>query len=868
MISFILWTILIIFLGWAAFPILFWLFPNLSDRGYGVVKPAGLLIFGYLYWILVTFRIIPNTWAGVASVFLIVTLLGLFIAWKTGWQKIWTWIRNNRWFMLFSESGFILLFGFFALMRAAAPDITGTEKPMELAFINSILQSEFFPPADPWLSGYGISYYYFGYVMVAGLIRLTWTLSGVGFNLAVSLWFAMACLGAFSLANNILGRIAKPAKSHDMNNVPKAGFGWALFAPLFLAFTANWEGLFESLHAKGIFWDANGQSAFWKWMDIEELTTSPNSPLGWLPSRPAGIWWWRASRVLQDYDLAGKSGGVIDEFPYFSLFLADLHPHILSMPFVLLACSLALEFFIKARSGTHYRLGWYGILKNWLFGRSGKEDGTEKSLMPGPVFWSGALLFGGLAFLNIWDFPIYVGLGTAAIVLGRYLSKGWSRTRIIEFFETGLGFGLAGAILYLPFYVGFASQAGGLLPSLAFFSRGAHLWLMFGVMFVPILLGIFATVGSDDIVSVIRHGLGRAAFVIGGLWIAMILLGLIFATIPGWISSINPVMGARLSGAAGQFFNVQGSALIQDVLVDTTLLRLARPGGWITLLILLALVWGSAIWLREKAKDNASEATQEPQPKKVNQTVNTLPFVFLLLAGGVGLVLFPEFFYLRDQFGTRMNTIFKFYYQTWILWSVAASVFTYILWTWPRSSMKWAARVIFLLSLAAGLMYPFFGFYFRFHDLNTQTLTLDGNAYFYNGYPDETAAIAFLQQAPKGIVAEAIGGSYTGYARVSTQSGLQTVLGWPGHESQWRGGAAEIGSREPDIKLLYQTNDWQQALEIIQKYQIRYIYIGSMEQGTYRVDESKFQNNLQSAYQNNSVVIYEVPFQLLSPSTF
>ncbi len=865
MISFIFWFILVIVLGWAALPILFMLFPNLSDRGYAFIKPAGLLLFGYLYWILVTFQILPNTWTGIASVYLAVVLSGGLIAWKTGFIKLKKWVIHNKWYILFTESGFLLLFSFFAIMRAAYPDIIGTEKPMELAFINSILRSEFFPPADPWLSGYAISYYYFGYVMVAGLIRLTFTLSGVGFNLAISLWFAMACLGAFGLAYNILSVISNPGDKPETKNRP--GFGWALFAPLFLVFTANWEGLFESLHARGLFWDANGQSAFWKWLDIEELTVPPATPLTWLANRPAGIWWWRASRVIQDYDLAGKSGGVIDEFPFFSLYLADLHPHILSMPFVLLACAVALEFYFKARSGNQYRIGWYSILRNWFTGETNQTITGSEILMSGPVFWSSALLFGGLAFLNMWDFPIYVGLSSAAIVLGRYLSRGWSRKRIVEFFETGLGFGVVGAILYLPFYAGFASQAGGLLPSLAFFTRGTHLWLMFGVFLVPIFAGILSIVGMENIGKLFRYAFKNSLIIVAVLWISMSVLGLAFAIIPGLLARVNPVMGATLSSAANQFFSIQGSGFLRDILVNTSLLRIMSPGGWVTLVFLLTLVWGGLIWLRDKYRENTLDILPDESQGSTSRTINSLPFVFLLLAGGVALVLFPEFFYLRDQFGTRMNTIFKFYYQAWILWSVAAAIFVYFLWLKTQSWKKWTVRLVFVLSLTAGLMYPFFGFYYRFDNLFTRDLTIDGNSYFYAAYPDETAAIAFLQLAPKGTIAEAIGGSYTGYARVSTQTGMPTVLGWPGHESQWRGGAQEIGSREPDIKLLYQTNNWSEALSIIQKYQIRYVYIGMLEQSTYNVNEAKFKNNLRTVFENNSVIIYEVPSQLLTAIT-
>ncbi len=861
MISFILWVFVLLLLGLASFPILFWLFPHLADRGYGLAKPAGLLIFGYLYWILVTFRIFPNNWTGVAAAYILVIMLGCFAVKQIGWQVLKNWISDNRWVVLIIETGFILLFAFFSFVRAAGPDIIGTEKPMELAFINSILHSETFPPADPWLSGYAISYYYFGYVMVAAIIRLTGTIAGVGFNLAIALWFSMAAIGSFSLVLNILSQIHIPGAEKGSSKPAITKAGWAMLGPLFLVFTANWEGLLELLHSTGVFWNSNGQSSFWKWIDIQELTTPPGLPLDWLPNRLGGIWWWRASRVLQDYDLAGNSKEIIDEFPFFSLYLADLHPHILSIPFVLLACSLAFELFQQARSGKNYTTGWFNTLKYWLIGTKPTEFSTG-TIIPPTLFWSAALIFGGLSFLNTWDFPIYVGLGSAAIVLGRYLTNGWSRDRIIEFLECGFAFGIAGVVLYLPFYIGFASQAGGLLPSLAFFTRGTHLWVMFGVLLIPIFFGLLAVFQAGGLGNALISGFRKTIALVAGLWAAMLLLGLFFAFIPGIVRSINPKLEATLVSAAGMFFNLQGSSYTRDVLLDTSLKRIVSPGGWLTLVLLLTLVWGGILWYRKRNSQTAAEPDMQKAAEE--NDVNSLPFVFLMVAVGTGLVLFPEFFYLRDQFGWRMNTIFKFYYQAWIIWSIAASVFSFIVWNWLNKRMKWIGRAAIIISLLAGLLYPFFGFVNRFNGLNNKNLTLDGNSYYYAAYPDETTAIAFMTMAPEGIVAEAIGGSYTGFARVSTQSGQATILGWPGHESQWRGGAREIGNRESDIKLLYQTNDWQETLQILKKYQIRYIYIGSLEQSIYRVNEAKFTMNLKPAFQNNSVVIYEVPAQLLS----
>jgi uncharacterized membrane protein len=214
-----------------------------------------------------------------------------------------------------------------------------------------------------------------------------------------------------------------------------------------------------------------------------------------------------------------------------------------------------------------------------------------------------------------------------------------------------------------------------------------------------------------------------------------------------------------------------------------------------------------------------------------------------------------------------MNTVFKFYYQAWILWSIAAAVFMCVFFRRINTPVKVLGSVLIFFSIAVGLLYPFYCLYDRFNSLTPSRITLDGNAYFTLAYPDETKAIEFLHSAPDGTVAEAVGGSYTAYARVATFSGQANVIGWPGHESQWRGGAFEMGTREKDIAQLYQTTNWTEALTIIQKYQIRYIYVGSLEMSTYRVSVPKFSSNLPVAYNNSSVVIYEVPDSLLHPET-
>ena len=181
----------------------------------------------------------------------------------------------------------------------------GTEKPMELAFINAILHSPVFPPHDPWLSGYAISYYYFGYVMVAMLAKLGGVPGSVAFNLGVAMVFGVSASGIYGMVYNLLA--GKGGIQSRLLTLP-------LLGPLFVLLAGNLEGFLEMLHARGLFWSrlANGGwvSPFWKWLDLVELTSPPAQPLSWVPSRY--LWWWRASRVVQDYDVAGNVKEVID----------------------------------------------------------------------------------------------------------------------------------------------------------------------------------------------------------------------------------------------------------------------------------------------------------------------------------------------------------------------------------------------------------------------------------------------------------------------------------------------------------------------------------------------------------------------------
>ena len=232
----------------------------------------------------------------------------------------------------------------------------------------------------------------------------------------------------------------------------------------------------------------------------------------------------------------------------------------------------------------------------------------------------------------------------------------------------------------------------------------------------------------------------------------------------------------------------------------------------------------------------------------------------LLIALGLLAVIGPEFFYLRDQFGWRINTIFKFYYQAWLLWAIAASFGSAVLLQDLRGKWKIIFSTGLLVVIFASLVYPVFSIWSKTNGFQPPAgINLNGTAYFENQNPDEMAAIEWLQTASTGVVLEAVGGSYSSYGRVATMSGQPTVLGWPGHESQWRGGAREMGSRQSDIEHIYRSAGWDEVEELLNQYKVKYIFVGSLERSTYGVNESKFMLNLTPVFQQGQVTIYEVP---------
>ena len=794
----LIWYLLFTFLGLISFPLAYVLLPGIAGRGYAFSRVIGFLLWGYLFWLLGVLGLLRNDIGSILFALALVTGASIYVLTRIQFAELAAWWKNHRRMVFVVEILFAAAFAFMCWIRALNPEITATEKPMELAFINAILQSPNFPPADPWLAGYAISYYYFGYVLVAMIALLTGTAAGVSFNLAIALVFALAAVAAYGVLYGLLGHRTGTGEA------PGGAFS-SLFGPLFVLLVSNLEGFLDMLHARGLFWGTGegGErvSAFWRWLDLKDLVNAPAQPYSWMPQR--FLWWWRASRVVNDVGFTGGQQEEIDEFPFFSFLLSDLHPHVLAIPFVLLAIGLALNLYFRGEPGA------FSVFKRRI------------SLSTGDFLFT-SVVMGALAFLNTWDFPIYVALFTGAYILRTARRDGWGADAVIEGGIMGALLGIAGVLLYLPFYFGFSSQAGGVLPNLLNPTRGAHLWVMFGSLFIPLIFYLLYLVRSER--PNWTKGLLWSFGLVAGLWLLSLLAASVVALRPDILRTALDAMGASSGG---------------EVLRESFTRRFSGFGGWLTLALMLAFV---IAFLARKPREDADS-------------------FFLLMAGvGLLLVIAPEFFYLRDFFSTRMNTIFKFYYQAWILMGLAAAYGSVrILRDWRGAAGTLASAAVFIVLLMA-LTYPALSLQTKTNRFSAPNgLNLDGTLHGAYLTEDDRAAVNWLRAAPRGTIVEAVGGSYSSAARIATHTGYPNVLGWVFHQGQWRGGYEEVGSREGDVARIFESGSWEEASALLDQYGVQYVYVGSMERASYRINEAKFRRNLPVLFEQGSVTIYGVP---------
>jgi YYY domain-containing protein len=822
------WWLLVTIAGATVLPLLTRLLSGLPDRGYTLARPAGMLLIGVVFWFMAILGFIDNSSGSVVLAWLIVLTLSLTVHFKLpGASFSWRdWWRENRTAVIVSELLFIALMLIWALYRAHQNELRSTEKPMDLAFMSAIRHSATFPPSDPWLSGYSISYYYFGYVLAATMSMLTGVATTIGFNMNIALLFALIGTTTFGVVYNLVRSRAYVLKE-GIRILPYAAqparvaIVTGLLAMVFIIWMGNFflplvEIPYQTGNASESyleFWDVDGRD--------EALPESQgrNSIEQW-----DGWWWFKASRAIEDQDLNGNHIEVIAEFPQFSFLLADSHPHVMALSFGLLAMGLALNTLLMPVKPQAPHILLYGVC------------------------------IGALIFLNTWDFPVYLALLVGADALRRMIKqRRLLADDFLQLFVLGIFLLIISVVVYFPFIVGFSSQLKGILPNIINPTKFPQLFLMFGPFML--ILGSFLVLESWRGARERRMNWSLGLLVTLGIAMTLVAIMILLAILGTLIPSIK-------NWALNYIEANGGWGTVLPEVFARRFMAILTP---LTLMGALMLVVGR-LFPKYWRDDN-----EEPYPAATG-------FALLAIGAGVLLVLAPEFVYLRDHFNTRMNTVFKFYYQAWALFSVAGA---YAVYTFlgevelkrPALPFRALFGVMTTLILAAGLMYPVLGMYYRMFvetgrsTTNDTPLTMDGGPGFI-GLDDYNAIICLgdLVGRDDVVVAEANPqGRYVNYnanhGRVGSLTGIPVLIGWPNHESQWRGDGypAAVGTRRYDLDMLYTDLRIDVVRRVLDQYEVDYIMYGAIERQYYSsAGEEKFIDNFELVCESGESRIYRV----------
>lgn len=814
MIFLLIWWLLLLFVGFAALPITMRLLRFLPDRGYAFAKPLALLLWVYPFWLLAVSGFIQNSFGSLAFLLVALAVVSWGILRGKGADSVLAWLRANWKYALAVELVFSIALFAFAYFRAFNPEISATEKPMEYMFLNSILQSSTFPPHDAWLSGYGISYYYLGYVIVAALAKLGNVPSSYAFNLGLIMTFALAAVGAFGLMFNLVSH-ARSQEETKPSQSPFVPYLFGVIAILFLLVIGNLEGVFEVGYNAGI-----GSRDFYASLDLHSLQDV--QPSGTFVPQD-NWWWWRASRVVNDVNpVGGGHSEIIDEFPAFSFLLGDLHPHVLALPFGVLALALALNLLLQSQTPI---TNFPSLLEHFL---------KPRMLLI-------ALLVGALGMLNTWDIVTYGVVIAAAFAIAQYRAHGgfspWMLLSSIAFF---VAMYVVGYALFLPFYLSFSTQARGIAPNI-FNRTPLHQYLIMWGMFVFVIAALvlvrFRQV-QDKRAALIDWGKATLPFLAVPLLIAAAGSVVLIAS-----PTLRDLLASQLQlDSQNATFTILGTFAKSFV---------TSPGTFLLLVVLLAGIV------------TLGRLELVPSPNRVFRT----GLVFALLLALVGLILTfgVEFLYIRDTFETRMNTVFKLYYQGWLLLAMAATFGAYYVWRSTRGVERGVWAVAFGVLFAASLVYPALAYPNRANNFDASKTqpTLDGWAWVQRYYPDDYAAIEWLRaNAPhNSVILEAAGNQYSFDDRVSVATGFPTVLGWGGHELQWRGNSDVSGPRETDVQQIYNSRNVDETRTLLEKYNIDYVIVGAIEREKYKLNSSlidKFGKLGQMVFEQGSMRIYQV----------
>jgi YYY domain-containing protein len=490
MIDALLFWIVVAGVGLVAVPLTELLFPRLSGLGLVFARPVGLLAMVFPLWLLASLHLVPYT-RGTAFAGVGILVAGSAILWRRGFGRIVA-ASQGRSVWIAGEVLFTVAFCVWSLLRSFEPTVWQTEKPMDMALVNVVNRSEWFPPHDPWQAGTNVNYYYFGHYIVAFLVRITGIDPAVGYNLGVALFYSLATTAVFGVTAVLYWAARRgggaPARSPILVGLTAAALATVV---------GNVDGGVQLLR------------------HTDRITTYD---------------WWAPSRVID---------GTANEFPFFSFLLADLHAHVMVTSFALVAAAYAIQLALEGPPrwragrlpavaelslaatvlGAIYSLNSFdyptacvigvGALLLWALAAPGRWQSA--------IAWGGCWLVGSLLlFLPFW-------IGFSPPAKGIALIR--ERTQFSDFAGDYL------LIYGLPLWVVLALFAGRFRVPVRYAAWGGAVCLFALVLLSPPRLsGIAVALALAAVAAFVTFSTGRLSQPQRVLWmLAAVALGLIAA---------------------------------------------------------------------------------------------------------------------------------------------------------------------------------------------------------------------------------------------------------------------------------------------------------------------------------------------------
>ncbi len=537
---------------------------------------------------------------------------------------------------------------------------------------------------------------------------------------------------------------------------------------------------------------------------------------------------WRSSRMMPS-DIQG-----ITEFPYFTFLFADPHAHLFVIPLTLLALGLMLAVILEAPT------------------RRGGPWHAPASLLPLALL---GLTLGAILATNSWDVITYAIIGAAAIVIGEYAARralSWPFV-IGSVLKVALLAGLA-ALFFLPYLTHYeapiAKGSDSLLGS------------------VPLIGGALSAVKNTFNVSDYQTAPWRY-LAVHALFITVLVsfLGYLLWR-PRLVGALRPAPGSAtlgLQAAAG----VLGWARFAYVAGALALVAAAAATGYGTIAMLTAVL---ALLLPLAAREAATR--REGMAERL--------LLYVVIAAPLLLGILVDLFTFTNDVG-RMNTVFKFYLQAWVLMGIATA---YALWRLrfgralaPRA-LRWGWQASVALLAACVLIYPIMATPVRARDRFDPSIGPSANGMSYMdtavyGDLDGRAAlelrwdrqgIEWLQDNVRGspVIVEGITPLYRWGNRVSVYTGLPAVIGWDWHQKQQRWDYQwAVDQRRREVDEFFRTPSAGEARRFLERYHVRYVYVGQLERAYYPAGglaklDAMVGRGLAVAYENPQVRIYAV----------